>query len=99
MKKRFLAMALCLCMIFALAACGGTSASTKSAGESTQPAETEAAAPETSEAPAAASDSAKEPASLAGAEPAASLEDTAEATSDTEIVRTYTEAEPLPFGG
>ena len=97
MKKRFLAMALCLCMIFALAACGGTSASTKSAGESTQPAETEAAAPETSEAPAAASDSAKEPASLAGAEPAASLEDTAEATSDTEIVRTYTEAEPLPL--
>ena len=97
MKKRFLAMALCLCMIFALAACGGTSASTKSAGESTQPAETEAAAPETSEAPVAASDSAKEPASLAGAEPAASLEDTAEATSDTEIVRTYTEAEPLPL--
>ena len=93
MKKRLMALLLSLCMILALAACGGTAASSAATTDSASEAPVTASAPEETKSPAEET-STPEEASLA--EQASAAEEEAVA-SDTEIVRTYTEAEQLPL--
>ena len=93
MKKRLMALLLSLCMILALAACGGTAASSAATTDSASEAPGTASAPEETKSPAEET-STPEEASLA--EQASAAEEEAVA-SDTEIVRTYTEAEQLPL--
>ncbi len=93
MKKRLMALFLSLCMILALAACGGTAASSAATTDSASEAPVTASAPEETKAPAEET-SAPEEAGLAQQASAAEEEAVA---SDTEIVRTNTEAEQLPL--
>ena len=91
------ALLMSLCMILMCAACGGTgtSAGEASAAEASAPAET--AAPEVT------TPDAEPPAAEAPEAEASTLEEVPEEApeegpvSDTEIIRTYTEAEPLPL--
>lgn len=88
MKKRLAALTLSLCMLWTLTACGGGTSSASSSAASVS-----AAAPEVSAAPAVEASAAEE-ASLAEPD---SVQEEVSAVSDTEIVRTYTQAEQLPL--
>lgn len=92
--KRLSALLLALCMLFCMAACGGTAAEGSEAVSET----TEVSAPAVEEAPAAedAQPAAEETSTLEEAAPAEEPVEEAP-VSDTEIIRTYTEAEPMPL--
>lgn len=94
MKKRvkLTALLLSLCMIFMLAACGGNAASSAAVSSAeASPAAEETAAPAASEAPDA------NPQVSALEDSAVDVPEEEMETSDTDIIRTYTEAESLPL--
>lgn len=98
MKKRFklTAWLLSLCMLLALTACGGKVTSS-AAGTSAASAE---ATPTVTQAPSSTpveDSSAVEEPSAQDAQASTLDETPGDAVSDTEIIRTYTEAEPLPL--
>ena len=93
MTKRLTALILSLCMLLALTACGGTAASSAAATDSGSAAPVTAAAPEETKAPVEET-SIQEEASASDLE---AVPEDMQAVSDTEIIRTYTQAEQLPL--
>ena len=93
MTKRLTALILSLCMLLALTACGGTAASSAAATDSGAAAPVTASAPEETKAPVEET-SIQEEASASDLE---AVPEDMQAVSDTEIIRTYTQAEQLPL--